>query len=46
LVAARGHGRAVATQARAADARLLPQALRDLPPKPIYGRAPDARAMT
>ena len=26
----------------AADAVLLPAALRDLPPRPIYGRAPDA----
>jgi hypothetical protein len=31
--------------ARAADARLLPPALRSLPPRPIYGRAPDARPM-
>jgi tRNA threonylcarbamoyl adenosine modification protein YeaZ len=28
---------------RAADARLLPEALRSLEPRPIYGRAPDAR---
>lgn len=28
---------------RAADARLLPEALRDLPPRPFYGRAPDAK---
>ena len=44
LVAARGHGRALDALPRAADARLLPEALRSLPPKPIYGRAPDARA--
>ncbi len=43
LVAARGHGRAVAALPRAADARLLPPSLRSLPPRPIYGRAPDAR---
>ena len=30
---------------RAADARLLPPALRSLPPRPIYGRAPDAKPM-
>lgn len=28
---------------RAADARLLPAALVTLPPRPIYGRAPDAK---
>ena len=28
---------------RAADARLLPPALATLPPRPIYGRAPDAK---
>jgi tRNA threonylcarbamoyl adenosine modification protein YeaZ len=44
LVAARGHGRAVAALPRAADAGLLPPSLRSLPPRPIYGRAPDARA--
>lgn len=27
----------------AADARLLPPALRTLPPRPLYGRAPDAK---
>ena len=46
LVAARGFGRWADALARAADARLLPGPLRDLPPKPIYGRAPDAKAMT
>lgn len=30
---------------RAADALLLPQALTHLPPRPIYGRAPDAKPM-
>jgi tRNA threonylcarbamoyladenosine biosynthesis protein TsaB len=28
---------------RAADARLLPEAMRALPPRPHYGRAPDAK---
>jgi tRNA threonylcarbamoyladenosine biosynthesis protein TsaB len=46
LVAARGYGRARDALPRAADARLLPEKLRSLPPRPIYGRAPDARAMT
>jgi tRNA threonylcarbamoyladenosine biosynthesis protein TsaB len=45
LVAARGSGRAVDSLPRAADARLLPGALRALPPRPIYGRAPDAKPM-
>jgi len=45
LVAARGWGRAADGLPRAAHARLLPPALRALPPKPIYGRAPDARPM-
>jgi tRNA threonylcarbamoyl adenosine modification protein YeaZ len=30
---------------RAADAILLPPALTDLPPRPLYGRAPDAKPM-
>ncbi len=46
LVAARGHGRAVDRLPRASEARLLPKALRNLPARPIYGRAPDARPMT
>ena len=46
LVAARGSGRAVDALPRAADVRLLPPALRTLPPRPIYGRAPDAKPMT
>jgi tRNA threonylcarbamoyl adenosine modification protein YeaZ len=45
LVAARGHGRAVDALPDASDARLLPTALRSLPARPIYGRAPDARPM-
>ncbi len=43
LVGARGSGRSIDLLPRAADARLLPQALRALPVRPIYGRAPDAR---
>src|SRR5207253_8030363 len=45
LVAARGHGSWRDALPRAADARLLPPALRSLSPRPIYGRAPDARPM-
>ena len=45
LVEARGRGQAKDMLPRAADARLLPEALRRLPARPIYGRAPDARPM-
>ncbi len=45
LVAARGFGEAHDALPRAADALLLPAELRRLPPKPIYGRAPDAKPM-
>ena len=45
LVAARGHGEAIDALPRAADARRLPPALRALPARPIYGRAPDAKPM-
>jgi tRNA threonylcarbamoyladenosine biosynthesis protein TsaB len=45
LVAARGFGRWREALPRAADARLLPADLRALPPRPIYGRAPDAKPM-
>ena len=45
LVAARGSGRAIDALPRAADVSLLPEALRALPARPIYGRAPDARPM-
>lgn len=44
LVSARGRGEWRFALPRAADARLLPAALRSLPPRPIYGRAPDAKA--
>lgn len=43
LVAARGRGEWRDALPRAADAVLLPPALRALPPRPIYGRAPDAK---
>jgi tRNA threonylcarbamoyladenosine biosynthesis protein TsaB len=45
LVAARGYGEAVDALPRAADARRLPASLRSLPPRPIYGRGPDAKPM-
>jgi tRNA threonylcarbamoyl adenosine modification protein YeaZ len=45
LVDARGHGRAVDRLPAAADAMVLPHDLRTLPPKPLYARAPDARAL-
>ena len=45
LVSARGYGEALDAFPRASDARLLPQPLSKLPPKPIYGRAPDAKPM-
>ena len=44
LVEARGRGRAAAGWPSAQDALRLPEALRSLAPKPIYARAPDARA--
>jgi tRNA threonylcarbamoyl adenosine modification protein YeaZ len=43
LIAARGHGKAVEILPDAADAALLPEAFRQLPPRPIYGRPPDAK---
>lgn len=42
LVEARGFGEGLDALPRAADARLLPHALRSLAARPIYGRAPDA----
>jgi tRNA threonylcarbamoyl adenosine modification protein YeaZ len=45
LVAARGFGRWREALPRAAAAHLLPLSLRSLAPRPIYGRAPDARPM-
>lgn len=44
LVDARGWGEAIDALPSAADALKLPQGLRSLRPKPIYARAPDARA--
>lgn len=43
LVEARGSGEWRDALPRAADAWSLPPALRALPPRPIYGRAPDAK---
>jgi tRNA threonylcarbamoyl adenosine modification protein YeaZ len=43
LVSARGHGQALDALPVARDARLLPEGLRSLEPRPIYGRAPDAK---
>lgn len=45
LVGARGHGEWRDALPRAADARLLPPELRMLDPRPIYGRAADAKPM-
>ena len=45
VVAERGFGRWENRLPRAADARLLPLDLCRLEPRPIYGRAPDARPM-
>ena len=44
LVTARGWGEARETWPSAADALKLPEKLRSLPAKPIYARAPDAKA--
>jgi len=44
LVEARGRGRAIEAWPSAALAFRLPQALRNLPPDPLYARAPDAKA--
>lgn len=45
LVSVRGYGKAVDALPRAAHALLLSEALRGLEPRPIYGRAPDAKPM-
>lgn len=44
LVEARGSGRAANALPSASNAMLLPEVLRSLSPKPVYARAPDARA--
>jgi tRNA threonylcarbamoyl adenosine modification protein YeaZ len=44
LVEARGHGQALPQLPSAADVLRLPEELRRLNPKPIYARAPDAKA--
>ena len=43
LVAARGSGEAIDLLPAAANSLYLPTALRNLPPSPLYARAPDAR---
>ena len=43
LIAARGWGRAQEVYPNASDSWMLPAALTDLPPTPLYGRAPDAK---
>ncbi|MBA3677709.1 MAG: tRNA (adenosine(37)-N6)-threonylcarbamoyltransferase complex dimerization subunit type 1 TsaB [Sphingosinicella sp.] len=45
LVNARGHGKAIDALPRASAARFLPDPLRSLAPRPIYGRNPDAKPM-
>jgi tRNA threonylcarbamoyl adenosine modification protein YeaZ len=45
LIDARGWGEARDAWPSAANALQLPESLRDLPAKPVYARAPDARAM-
>ncbi len=44
LVDARGNGRVIDAMPSARNAMRLPDELRSLPPKPIYARAPDAKA--
>ncbi|GAA4013987.1 tRNA (adenosine(37)-N6)-threonylcarbamoyltransferase complex dimerization subunit type 1 TsaB [Sphingomonas swuensis] len=44
LVAERGHGEALEVPAAAANALFLPASLRSLAPRPVYARAPDAKA--
>jgi tRNA threonylcarbamoyl adenosine modification protein YeaZ len=44
LVEARGWGDAVEAYSSSANALRLPRALRSLAPRPVYARAPDARA--
>ena len=46
LVEARGFGDACEAWPSARNALRLPGSLRSLPPKPVYARAPDARART
>jgi tRNA threonylcarbamoyl adenosine modification protein YeaZ len=45
LIEARGWGEAREAWPSAADAMRLPEAVRSLPPRPIYVRAPDAKVM-
>jgi tRNA threonylcarbamoyl adenosine modification protein YeaZ len=46
LVEARGSGEAAEGWPSAANTLRLPDALRSLPPRPVYARAPDARVRT
>jgi tRNA A37 threonylcarbamoyladenosine modification protein TsaB len=43
LVDARGWGEALDEWPSASKSLMLPSSLRDLPPKPVYARAPDAK---
>ncbi|QPQ54180.1 tRNA (adenosine(37)-N6)-threonylcarbamoyltransferase complex dimerization subunit type 1 TsaB [Allosphingosinicella flava] len=45
LIATRCSGEPIEAYPRASDAKLLPLDLRILPPRPLYGRGPDARPM-
>lgn len=44
LVEGRGWGEALDAWPQASNALKLPEALRTMPPRPVYARAPDARA--
>ena len=43
LVEARGYGQAIEAWPSASNVLCLPEQLRDLPPAPVYARAPDAK---
>jgi tRNA threonylcarbamoyladenosine biosynthesis protein TsaB len=45
LIAARGFGTLIDSEARASRALMLPEPLRNWLPSPVYGRAPDAKAI-
>jgi tRNA threonylcarbamoyladenosine biosynthesis protein TsaB len=44
LIAARGFGTLIEGEARASRVLMLPELLRNWNPRPVYGRAPDAKA--
>jgi hypothetical protein len=46
VMEARGRGRAVEAWPSASNVLRLPQPLRNLPPAPVYARAPDAKVRT